>query len=155
MNRKNTHTLLFASAIALLSFLIVVPDAKAQSCSWDDWDQGATVVQGGAQVAGYAGQIGWTRWWWPNNSQLHCENWPNPADWRLYFRDSFVANPANNGAIRLRYLGPHSGCAEAVYAADYLQDGAGAYLRITLSSNANFPWDQNFCSNSDYVMVAP
>jgi len=140
-------------AFTLTTILFLAPSAGAQ-CSSTDLDAGNTVVLGGTQVAGYAGQIGWTRFWWPNSTQLYCEPWPNPDDWRLYFRDSFVADPANRGVIALRYQGPNSACARSSYAADYLKDGAGPYLRITTSSRAGL-FRTIVCDDNDYVMVAP
>lgn len=133
-----------------------VAEVASAVCSSQDLDQGAScqsyngASQCGTQIAPYADQVGWTRYWWPSSNQLHCE-FPID-DWRLYWTNSFVANPANRGTIRLRYVGSDPDCKRPSYSADYLTKNGQKYLRITLSSNPSWAGP---CNASEYVLVAP
>ena len=139
-------------ALVLLAALFIGSPVSAQ-CSSTDLDAGSTVVAGSVSIQGYANQAGWNNYAWPSNTQLFCE--PGPDDWRLYWRHSFVANPANSGTIRLRYQGPHAACQLTSYWGDYLSDASGPYLRIQTSSQAGPFWNRVTCDASDYVIVWP
>ena len=130
-----------------------VGEAKQAVCSGDNLDEHATCNQCTTGITAYANEFGWTRYWFPSQTQLHCE-FPID-DYRMYWNNSVVANTANQTTIRLRYQGPGgttSCCAKPSYAADYLTENGTDYLRVTLSSN---PGGFCLCNSTDYVMVAP
>ena len=141
------------SACGTVSDSLDEPDLGAVSqavCSSTDLDAGATCNTCGTTVRGYAGAVGYQHFWWPSSVQLYCE-FPID-DYRIYWTDATVANPANPGRIELRYLGGNPRCNQAPYAADYLSRNGSRYLRVTLSSN---PGGLGTCNPGDYVMVGP
>lgn len=125
-------------------------------CSNTDLDQGAScrIVDGvnycDETILGYANEYGWTRGWWPSSIQNHCE--PGSNQWRLYWNQPYVRNPAYEGTIRLRYQGPDPDCDQSPYEADYLTKDGVNYLRVVFLKN---PGGLGPCQGSDYVMVAP
>ncbi len=109
------------------------------------------VSQCGLEIAGYNGEVGWTRWWWPTDYQHYCHS-PNDK-WRLYFEQPWVRAPANRSAIRLRYVGDNPCCDRESYTASYLTNAFGEnYLRVQFSSTFG---GGCACEGADYAMVAP